>query len=146
MAIWFWLIAAVVAGWMVQLYVTYQQAAAFNRQVLALRRQGTVSVGAGGRRYRGGRAFVALAIDDNDVVVDAVTLSGLTTFARGRALPALRGQRVSRLGGDNDVSGLSRQQRLAAREAATLFLEARDRSRRSRQAGEGVVGTTGSTG
>ena len=55
--IWFWVIAAVVAGWMVQLYLTYQQSAAFNRAVTALRKQGTVSVGAGGRRYRGGRSI-----------------------------------------------------------------------------------------
>lgn len=144
MEIWFWVIAAVVAGWMVQLYVTYQQATAFNAKVKKLRVQGTVSVGAGGKRYRGGRAFVALAIDENkDMVVDALTLQGLTTFARGRALPALRGQRVSRLGGDHEVPGLSRQQREAARQAATLFLEARDRSRKRREAGEGVIGTTG---
>ena len=31
----------------------------------ALRRSGTVSVGAGGKRYRGGRAFVAIAVDDD---------------------------------------------------------------------------------
>lgn len=141
MAVWFWVIVALVAGWMVQMYVTYQQATSFNRQVLALRGQGTVSVGAGGRRYRGGRAFVAVAIDPRDVVVDAVTLQGFTTFARGRELPALRGQRVSRLDGDTDVPGLSRQQRLAARQAASLFLEARNR--RNDAAGEEGAATTG---
>jgi DNA-binding transcriptional regulator of glucitol operon len=143
MMIWFCLIAAVVAGWMVQLYVTYQQATAFNAQVLRLRTRGRVSVGVGGTRYRGGRAFVAIAIDEKNVVVDAITLKGFTTFARGRALRALIGQRVSRLGGENDVPGLSRQQREAARQAATLYLQARDRSRQSRKAGEGVVGTGG---
>jgi|1185.fasta_scaffold920957_1 DNA-binding transcriptional regulator of glucitol operon len=143
MMIWFYLIGAVVAGWMAQLYMTYQQATAFNAQVLKLRTRGTVSVGAGGRRYRGGRAFVAMAIDDKNVVVDAITLKGFTTFARGRALPALVGQRVSRLGGENDVPDLSRQQREAARQAATLFLEAGNGSRQSRRAGKGVVGTTG---
>ena len=142
MTLWFWLIAAVVAGWMVQMYVTYQQATAFNREVLALRRQGRVSVGVGGKRYRGGRAFVAVAIDPEDVVVDAITLQGFTTFARARALPALRGQQVSRLGGEHDVPGLSRQQRLAARQAATLFMEAHGPNG-AREAGEGVVGTTG---
>lgn len=141
--IWFWLIAAVVLGWGVQMYVTYQQATSFNQQILALRKQGKVSVGVGGKRYRGGRAFVAVAIDSNDVVVDAVTLQGFTTFARGRALPALVGQRVSRLGGDDDVPDLSRPQRAAARQAATLFQEAYEKSRESRKAGEGVVGQTG---
>jgi glucitol operon activator protein len=143
MTIWFWLIAAVVGGWMIQLYVTYQQATAFNNKVRKLRSRGTVSVGAGGKRYRGGRAFVAVAIDDDDVVVDALTLKGFTTFARGKALPALQGQRVSRLGGDHQVSGLSRQQREAAREAASLFLQARDRKGRGRTAGEEADATSG---
>jgi glucitol operon activator protein len=143
MQIWFWLIAAVVAGWMVQLYVTYQQATAFNARVRALRDHGRVTVGAGGKRYRGGRAFVALAVSDEGVVAKALTLQGLTTFARGRDLPGLRGLNVRRLGGQQDVPGLSRQQREAARQAATLFLEARDGSRQSRRAGEGVVGQTG---
>ena len=37
------ILAAVVGGWVVQLYLTYQQSMAFNRQVLQLRRSGTVS-------------------------------------------------------------------------------------------------------
>ena len=32
-----WLLVAVVAGWIVQLYVTYQQSMAFNTQVRRLR-------------------------------------------------------------------------------------------------------------
>ncbi len=115
-------LAAVVAGWLVQLYLTFQQSAAFNRQVVHLRRQGTVTVGAAGRRYRGGRAYVALAIDDRKVVVDAITLSGWTTFARGRALPALVGVRTSVVKGTQDIPGLTHQQRDAAR-AAVLLLE-----------------------
>ncbi|HET7431484.1 MAG TPA: transcriptional regulator GutM [Nocardioides sp.] len=141
--VWFWLIVAVVAGWMVQLYVTYRQATAFNAEVRKLRAQGTVSVGAGGTRYRGGRAFVAIAVDEHDVVADAITLQGFTTFARARALPALRGQRVSRLGGESEVPDVSHKQREAARQAATLFVQARDRATRGHESGEGVVGTTG---
>jgi DNA-binding transcriptional regulator of glucitol operon len=142
MALWFWLIAAVVAGWMVQLYLTYQQATAFNAQVKTLRRSGTVSVGVGGRRYRGGRVFVAIAVDDADVVRDAITLQGFTTFARARPLPALRGQQVRRLGGDGDVPELSRQQREAARQAAVLYLEGRG-ARTDRGPEGGIAGATG---
>ena len=70
------LLAAVVAGWVVQVYLTYQQSMAFNRSVTALRKHGTVSVGVAGRRYRGGRAFVAIAVDDHGKVADAISLSG----------------------------------------------------------------------
>ena len=137
---WFAVIAAVVAGWMVQLYLSYHQATAFNKAVTALRTKGTVSVGVGGRRYRGGRAFAAIAVGPDDVVVDAITLQGLTTFARPRALPGACGQSVRRLGGDRDIPALSRQQREAARQAATLLIDGRERSRK--RDSEGGVPTT----
>jgi DNA-binding transcriptional regulator of glucitol operon len=115
-----WLIAAIVAGWMVQMYLTFQQSMSFNKQVIALRRQGTVSVGVAGRRYRGGRAFVALALDEQGVVRDALTLSGWTTFARGRPLPALVGVRARRIKSDQQLPGLNSRQHEAARQAVDL--------------------------
>jgi DNA-binding transcriptional regulator of glucitol operon len=114
-------LAAVVAGWLVQLYLTFKQSEAFNKQVVHLRRQGTVTVGAAGRRYRGGRAYVALAVDERRVVVDAITLSGWTTFARGRRLPTLVGVKANQIKGDRHVPGLTNQQRDAAREALVLL-------------------------
>ena len=97
----FYLLGAVVIGWLGQLYTTYRQAMDFNRQVRTMRPFGTVSVGVGGRRYRGGRAYVAIA--------------------RGREVPALDGVRVNVLAGERQVDGLSKPQRLAARQAATLL-------------------------
>ena len=117
----FILLAAVVAGWIVQAYLTYQQSVAFNQQVRRLRTAGTVSVGVGGKRYRGGRAYVALAVDENRIVRDALTLSGWTTFARGRALPAVVGAKANQLLGERAYPGLSRQQREAARQAVELL-------------------------
>jgi glucitol operon activator protein len=117
----FVLLAAVVAGWLVQMYLTYQQSMAFNDQVRRLRRSGTVSVGVAGKRYRGGRAYVALAVDDHAIVRDALTLSGWTTFARGKALPGLVGAKVNQVQGDRDYPGLTSQQREAARQAVALL-------------------------
>jgi DNA-binding transcriptional regulator of glucitol operon len=116
-----WLLAAVVAGWAVQLYLTYRQSMAFNAEVHQLRSSGTVSVGVGGRRYRGGRAYVALAVDEAGVVRDSLSLKGFTTFARGQALPPLSGVRLNVVRGDREIAGLSRSQREAARQAAELF-------------------------
>ena len=117
----FVIIAAVVAGWLVQLYFTYRQSMAFNDDVRRLRTSGTVSVGAGGNRYKGRRSFVAIAIDDQGIVRDAITLSGFTTFARSRALPGLLGVKVSVLRSDRDVHDISSSQRKAARQAAELY-------------------------
>ena len=115
------LLAAVVAGWLVQLYLTYQQSMAFNEQVGKLRKSGLVSVGVAGQRYRGGRAFVAIAVDEQGVVRDSLTLSGWTTFARGRPLPGLVGQKINWLKGEREIPSLTKQQREAARQAATLL-------------------------
>jgi glucitol operon activator protein len=114
------LLVALVAGWMVQMYVTYQQSTAFNRQVRALRGSGTVSVGVGGTRYRGGRAFVALAVDDQGVVRDALVLSGWTTLSRGRRLEPLVGVRARRIRAGTVLPGLTRQQQEAAVQAVDL--------------------------
>ncbi len=118
----FLLLAVVVAGWLVQLYLTYKQSVAFMADVRSLRKSGTVSIGIDGKRYRGGRAYVAIAVKDG-IVQDALTLSGWTTFARGRPLPDLVGWKVSQVRGDREIPGLTTQQRGAARQAVTLLKE-----------------------
>jgi glucitol operon activator protein len=116
------LIAAVAAGWVVQLVLSYRQSMAFNTAVRGMRSKGVVSVGVAGRRYRGGRQYVALAVDPATATVrDALTLRGFTTFARGKALPDLVGLRVNVVRGDREIPHLSRQQRAAARQAAELW-------------------------
>ncbi len=117
----FLLLAAVVAGWIVQSYLAYRQSQRFMSAVRSLREQGTVSIGLGGKRYLGGRAYVAIAVDDHGKVADALTLTGLTTFARPGRVTALRGAKVNQLKGDREIPGLSKQQRDAARQAATLL-------------------------
>ncbi|MCD4526516.1 transcriptional regulator GutM [Nocardioides sp. cx-173] len=121
-----WLFVAVVAGWLVQLYFTYQQSMAFNRRVRELRKSGTVTVGVAGKRYRGGRAFVALAVDDHQIVRDAISLRGFTTFARARPAPALFDVKVSHILGDRDFPQLTRQEREAARTAVSLLRQGVD--------------------
>lgn len=121
----FIIIGALVAGWLVQIFFTYRQSMAFNDDVRRLRGSGTVSVGVGGNRYKGRRSFVALAVDDAGVVRDAITLGGLTTFARAKPLPGVLGVKVSVLRGDRDVPHVSPSQRLAARQAAELYGAAR---------------------
>jgi glucitol operon activator protein len=118
------LLLAVVLGWILQLVLTYRQSMAFTSDSRAMRRSGKVSVGVAGKRYRGGRAFVAIAVDDEGVVRDAISLSGFTTFARSKPVPPLIGVRVNRGSGDREIPGLTRQQRDAARQAATFVRHA----------------------
>ena len=122
---WTLLLLAVVGGWIVQLFLSYRQCMAFNDEVRRLRRSGTVSVGSGGRRYRGGRAFVAIAVDQDDVVREALSMRGFTTFARARPKADLIGTPARVLRGEREVPALGRAEREAARQAAELLHLAR---------------------
>ena len=130
---WLLILLAVVLGWVVQLFATYYQSTAFNASAFGLRRSGTVSIGAGGKRYRGGRAFVAIAADDDGVVRDAIRLSGFTTFARAKPAPQLVGLRVNKIRGERDIDGLTSAQRTAARQAAELWRRPKKTEQRATQ-------------
>lgn len=85
------LLLVIAAMWLAQLSLAYLQAKRFQGDLRSLRKLGTVAVGMGGRRYRGGRAFVALSADESGVVVDGLVLRGLTVFAKSRPLTSYKG-------------------------------------------------------
>lgn len=118
------LLVAVVLGWLLQLWLSSRQSLAHVRATGRLRRLGAVAVGKGGRRYRGGVAYVSLATDGKRVT-GAVSLRGWTTFARPVEVPALVGLRLGVVAGDRPLEGLSDNERVAAREAAGFLRSAR---------------------
>ncbi len=77
--------------WASQLALAYLQAKKFQADLRSLRQYGTVAIGMGGRRYRGGRAFVALAADENGMIVTGLVLRGLTVFAKSKPLNTYNG-------------------------------------------------------
>jgi DNA-binding transcriptional regulator of glucitol operon len=85
------LLLVIAAMWASQLALAYMQAKRFQADLSGLRKQGTVAVGMGGRRYRGGRAFVALTVNDSEIVQDGLVLKGLTVFAKSKKLVAYKG-------------------------------------------------------
>ena len=123
MTVWI-LFAAVVPGWLLQLWLTSRQTLAHVRETARLRTLGTVATGKGGRRYRGGVAFVSLATDGQRIT-GAVSLRGFTTFARPVDVPALVGLRLAVVAGDRPLAGLKDNERIAAREAAGCLRSAR---------------------
>lgn len=80
------ILLVIAAMWAAQLALAYMQAKRFQADLSSLRKLGTVAVGMGGRRYRGGRAFVALTVDGNEIVQDGLVLKGFTVFAKSRKL------------------------------------------------------------
>ena len=80
------LLLVIAAMWASQVALAFMQAKRFQADLSGLRKLGTVAVGMGGRRYRGGRAFVALTVNDDEIVQDGLVLKGFTVFAKSRKL------------------------------------------------------------
>jgi DNA-binding transcriptional regulator of glucitol operon len=125
------LLAAVVAGLVVQAALSWRQQRQFTRDVAQLRRDGTVAAGVAGKRYRGGRVYVVLSADRGGVVRHALQMRGFTTLTRARPFPPLIGRRVSDLAGPHPVEGLDKHQREATRQAAETLRQARKEAARA---------------
>ena len=92
-----WIFLLIAGMWVFQLYLAVKQSQRFADQIKAIRTAGTTtSVGVGGYRYRGGRAFVALAQKDG-IVTGARVLSGLSVFANSEPWEKPIGMHISDL-------------------------------------------------
>lgn len=89
--------------WLFQLWFAYKQAMYFQKDVSGLRKEGTMAIGMGGRRYRGGRAFVALTTDESGIVKRGMVLKGFTIFARSQALNTYTGFSIEEIASGNRV-------------------------------------------
>lgn len=102
--IWIFLLIAVM--WVFQLYLAVKQSQRFNDQLREIRTEGTTTaVGMGGYRYRGGRAFVALAQKDG-VVTGARKMTGLTVFQSAKPFPEVEGRHIRELADGVGMDGL----------------------------------------
>jgi len=116
-----YLLGAIAAGMVVQSIFTIKQSNAFSAAVRELRTHGSVAVGGDGKRYRGGKAFVAVAADPNGRVTKAISLSGWTTFARPTELHQVHGLRLSQLRGEMPIQAVSTTERSALHQAADVL-------------------------
>jgi len=87
-----------------------------------------MAIGVGGRRYRGGRAFVALTAGEDDLVKDGMVLKGFTIFARSQRLTTYTGFSIDEIAsGDRIVLGEKRKVQEAAKSSAQHIVEHRER-------------------
>ena len=113
------LLLVIAAMWASQLALAYLQAKKFQADLRSLRQYGTVAIGMGGRRYRGGRAFVALAADENGMIVTGLVLRGLTVFAKSKPLNTYNGFSLTDIiSGTRVVEGEPKKVQEAAQMAA----------------------------
>lgn len=88
---WFVIVVLIGTLWALQMFLAYQQAQAFMAGVKRLRGVGRTAIGVSSMNRMRRRTYAALATDDG-VVVDAISLSGLTVWARPRPAEGLRGR------------------------------------------------------
>jgi glucitol operon activator protein len=121
------IIMLIAVMWLIQLFLTFKQSMRFNDVLKPLRQQGRTAVGLGGKRYRGGRAFVAVA-EQGGIVVDARMMTGFTVFARPQECPELKGLSLTLLASDGDIPGMKAKVRSAAQMAAETLLRQTEKS------------------
>ncbi len=84
------LITVAVIAWCAQLALGGWQISRFNRAFDTLCQQGRVGVGRSSGRFKP-RVVVAIALDDQQRIVDTLFMKGLTVFARPQKIPAITG-------------------------------------------------------
>ena len=112
------LLGAAAAGMIVQAIFAFKQTSAFSAAVRELRRHGSVAVGGAGKRYRGGKAFVAIASDPQGRVTKAISLTGWTTFARPTEVWAVQGMSLASLQRDEPIPSVDLRAQSAFKNAA----------------------------
>ncbi|ADO47293.1 transcriptional regulator GutM [[Enterobacter] lignolyticus] len=90
------LITIAVIAWLAQLALGGWQIRQFNRAFDKLCQQGRVGVGRSGGRFKP-RVVVAIALDNENNVVDTLLMRGLTVFARPQKIAALQGKSLQDL-------------------------------------------------
>jgi len=94
-------------AWAVQLFLAWRQAQKFQKELASLRKSiegGTVAIGVGGKRYRGGRAYVALLSNSQGVIEDGLLLSGFTVMAKGKPFTDYKGFHIKDVMSDDRVA------------------------------------------
>lgn len=115
---WFVVVGLIGVLWALQLYLAHRQAMAFMAEVRRLRGAGLTAIGASSMSRMRRRTYAALAATGG-VVVDAVSLSGITVWARPRPAPTLLGRRLEDLAAAEDAR--DRLLRAAAMAARSLL-------------------------
>lgn len=113
-----WIFLLIAGMWVFQLYLTVKQSQRFQDSVKAIRTEGTTTaIGLGGFRYKGGRAFVALAQKDG-VVTGVRVLTGLSVLSNPKPFPSLEGRLVKDLLKLENMPGIKKKIALATVNAA----------------------------
>jgi len=139
-------VGALALAWLIQLGLSYWQMRRFYGRISQLRKSGKLAIGLAGGMYKG-RQYGVLVIDEQENIVRAEQLSGLTIFAQLKPVPVLVGLKMSRLF-ENETAlaqelKISKKQVLAFRNAAQFIKDAEARAEeKKRQAEETALASS----
>lgn len=118
-----WILLLIAVMWVFQLYMAVKQSQRFADALKEIRTPGTTTtVGMGGFRYKGGRAFVALAQKDG-IVTGAKILTGLTVFANAQPFNELVGHKLTDLAEGKGLENSKKKVVEATKMAAKTLLD-----------------------
>lgn len=139
-------VLALALAWLTQLGLSYWQMKRFYGRISQLRKSGKLAIGLEGGLYKG-RQYGVLVVDEQENIVRAEQLSGLTIFSQLKPVSPLVGLKMHRLFEDEKALAeelkLSKKQVLAFRNAAQYIRDAEARAEeKQRQAEETALASS----
>ncbi len=119
------IILTLAAGWMLQVWLVGQQTRNFYNRMKELRKDGRASIGLAGNIYKG-RIYTVLVLDEEDRIIHAEKLSGITVFAKLKPVPELIGVTLEDLMDEDREFGLTQKTMQAFRHAGREFYKAEE--------------------
>lgn len=89
-----WLITFITIMWGLQILLGWYQIQAFNKALQSLNYQGKIILGRNVGRFTP-KTIIALAINEQDVIIDSLYMKGFTVFARPQKLNIIIGLTAS---------------------------------------------------
>ena len=119
------IILTLAAGWMFQVWLVGQQTRNFYNRMKELRKDGRASIGLAGNIYKG-RIYTVLVLDEEDRIIHAEKLSGITVFAKLKPVSELMGVTLEDLMDETKEFGLTKKTMQAFRHAGKEFDKAKE--------------------
>ncbi|NLN70839.1 MAG: hypothetical protein GX142_08690 [Chloroflexi bacterium] len=96
--------------WIIQLVLTYFQMKRFYKRVNTLRKSGITSIGMAGSFLKG-RIYTVIVIGEDDVIVNAEKLSGMTVFSTLKPVTELVGQNINDILDETKAFSITKKER-----------------------------------
>ena len=117
-----WILPALFVAMVIQVVLSMMQYQRFYGRVRQMRKDsgGRAAIGMSGSNWRS-KAYGVLIVNDQDVIIHAEKLTGLTVFARLKSVENLTGLPLTRLESDEPVEGISSKLWKAFQHAKSFF-------------------------